>query len=88
MEYMNNIKHITKAQLIAEIEPFADDTPIIIAINAKNYAVDTVITGNGNIYLESSAIRIGRPKLHQTPEQQREAYLAKCQRANAKRRKK
>jgi hypothetical protein len=85
MEYMNNIKSITKSQLITELAEFSDDAEIVISIGAKSYPIDCVISGSGKVFLESN-VPLGRPQKYQTNEDRQTARREQNNRANAKRR--
>lgn len=83
------MQHITKAQLLAAISEFADDTPVFINIGVKNYPVSDICfgtaSGNWGIILECGA-KIGRPR-YESEAERREARLKANAKYNEKRRK-
>jgi hypothetical protein len=85
---MADKRTITLGEFRAETSNLPDEMPVLINIGTRNYAVDCVITGSGNLYLECSSVKFGRPVKYTTAEARDEAMREQNKRKNENRRKK
>lgn len=70
-----------KKQLIAEIQDFADNAPVLVAIGRQKYAIDKILTSSDGIHLISSA-KIGRTSKYRSEQEKVDFNNAKRKKEN------